>query len=194
MSIGNIFSSKKEEETKEEQPKPSYGMAKKSAASAKPATRKAGTVRKGSIYKEKAPVELTKEEKKAAKKEANAEFDRMNAVANVLLEGNETYNALRRKWWWSIIVGLALAGISWVTLRKDQASPDQTQHLISIVTLALSYVFIIGAMIFDVRKIKPLRNAAADKAKSYSRRKQEEILREAEARKNKKKESKKKNK
>ena len=194
MSIGNMFSSKKEEETKEEQSKPTYGMAKKSAASAKPATRKSGTVRKGSIYKEKAPVELTKEEKKAAKKEANAEFDRMNAVANVLLESNEAYNALRRKWWWSIIVGLALAGISWITLRKNQASPDQTQHLISIVTLALSYVFIIGAMIFDIKKIKPLRNAAADKAKSYSRRKQEEILREAEARKNKKKESKKKNK
>ena len=66
-------------------------------------------------------------------------------------------------------------------------SPSQAQSLISIVTLALAYASIFGALIFDMKKIKPIRTEAQEKAKGYSERRQEEMIRAADIKKKNKK-------
>lgn len=160
--------------------------ARGSAARAKPARSAAASVRVVSAADAKAgrsgkrPSEMTRAERKAERESKRSEEDLHYSAANIILERQEEYHSRRRLWWILIGVGVALTIASFLLTRafpvNDAANAPYVT--VSIVTLVLAYVLIIGAFIFDWRKIKPLRTAASEEASRLSNKRLKSLIRE----------------
>lgn len=156
------------------------GTAKKSAARAKPATQAAGTVRH--VSSTKAPA--TKEEQRQRRDAERAADDDLSVVTQYLSKQDAEYTKRRRVWWVLIIAGLAFTVISAIlmyafpTTSGDTATPTGA---ISLACLVIAYIGIIGALIYDLVRVRPLRNKAEEKARSLTPKKRQEII-DAEAR------------
>ena len=150
--------------------------ARKTAAGAKPAREVAGTVRSAAEH------EPTKEEKKANREAKRSEDDARYDAQQVVLKQQPGYKKLTRIWWVMLGVGFALSLGSFLIVHYLQSHADteiaNTLAAASMGMMVAAYVFIIGAFLLDIIKIRPLRNAARDTVAGASRRKLNRIIEE----------------
>ncbi|MDO4404129.1 MAG: hypothetical protein Q4C09_03725 [Atopobiaceae bacterium] len=157
----------------------SSGFSRKSAARAKPTREAAGSVRVTSSDKPDTK-NMTKEEKKALQQERRAEEDMMVDAKRILLEQNEEYRRSQKIWWALLIAGMALSLISFLIMRQIQntENPSQSMAFLSGGTMVLAYICIIGAFIFDMWKVRPMRNAADDRVTGMSKKRLRQLVSE----------------
>ena len=100
-------------------------VARKSAASAKPARQAASSVRvvpasskarRKELEKGENLEGLSKEEKRARKAKQRAKEDRIYTVSNILLKQDEDYTKRRRIWWIVLAIGMVLVVAIWASL------------------------------------------------------------------------------
>ena len=110
---------------KRSQTKEVTGMARKSAASAKPARAAASSVhvvssssksRRKELEKGESLAGLSREEKRARKQELRAKDDRIYTVSTLLTQDDEDYKKRRRLWWMLLGLGMLTILILWVWL------------------------------------------------------------------------------
>lgn len=119
------------------------GTTRKSAASAKPKTKAAASVRVQ-------PKEKTKQQKRADKKvvrQKQTDLDR-----KYYNPPTAQYKRLRKMWWGLLIGAIVMTAISWFA-RSLFPEP------VTYVTLGLAYLCIIGALYVDFSKIRKVRRA-----------------------------------
>ena len=163
------------------------GVAHKSASSAKPAREAAANVRvvpatTQATRKQReasgTTQNMSKEQKKAAKRARRELNDRMLAASNVLMSQDPNFSKRRRTWWGMLGVGLICVLIAWVMVIPNNGGADLNEHerFVAYTVLALAYVAIFGAFIFDFVKIRPIRKDARSKAGGMSVKKLDSIL------------------
>lgn len=184
MSLPNPFA-KKEDDAEATEATEHKGVARKSAASAKPARAAAQGVRvvssTGKVKKSAAP--LTKEERKERRRAQREEEDQVASVSNLLMKREPEYKKNQRIWWVLLGGGFAVVLVSFFlsSAAGDAGSSYDVSTplgLASVVTLVVAYAMIIGALIWEFRKMRPLRNAAMIKAKSMSAKKRQAVFEE----------------
>lgn len=152
------------------------GVARKSAASAKPARQAASSVRvvpasskarRKELEKGENLEGLSKEEKRARKAKQRAKEDRIYTVSNILLKQDEDYTKRRRIWWAVLAIGMV-------------SSPVQ------MVGIVLSYIVILGDFIYDFVRIRPLRNMYRTQAEGMSENKLNALIERSAAEEDKK--------
>ena len=175
------------EETTERGSQTSY--ARKSAANARPTRALAGSVRSGS---DKDDRELTKEERKAKREERRRKEDVAYDATKVVLNQQPGYRQTQRIWWGAMIVGIVCTVGSWLIMRYLESSGQQTTSLayLSIALMVLAYALIIGAFIYDLVKVRPMRKKAEQVMGGMSQKKMKRILADEEQRKSEAKASK----
>lgn len=121
------------------------GTTRKSAASAKPKTKAAGTVVQGTS--KKTPQQRKQEQKEARKKEQQRqrELDRKYYKPDTA-----RYKKLKRIWWGSLVAAVLCTVLSWV-LRSVEPT------WIAFIFLFLAYGCIIFAFYLDFSKIRKER-------------------------------------
>ncbi|MGI6754517.1 MAG: hypothetical protein ACOX4F_00590 [Atopobiaceae bacterium] len=157
------------------------GFAKKSISRAKPAREAAAGVRVvDASGREKSTSagasgvgshKLSKEERKAARAREQEISDLRFTVSDYTLNQNTDYLKFRRTWWILLGAGFITLIITFVINIVDPAeASDVTTNLglLSLALIAFSYVAIIAGFIYDWRRIRPLRRAADEVAKSMS--------------------------
>ncbi len=144
------------------------GMARKSASSAKPVREAAGSVRvvPASSKERRKQLErgenlngLSKEEKRARRAERRELEDRIETCVNYLLKEQPLYQS-RRKMYWGLLV---VAGVGFVgaliTLGVVNAGLTAVPiEVLSLVFVGVAYAGLIGALIYDFVRIRPIRN------------------------------------
>ena len=125
------------------------GVARKSAASAKPARQAASSVRvvpasskarRKELEKGENLEGLSKEEKRARKAKQRAKEDRIYTVSNILLKQDEDYTKRRRIWWAVLTIGMVLVVAIWASLYFAPAG--MVSSPVQMVGIVLSYVVI----------------------------------------------------
>jgi len=161
------------------------GMARKSAASAKPARAAAASVRvvpasskarRKQSERGESLAGLSREEKRARKQEIRAHEDRVYAAANILMSENPNYARQRMVWYAFMIVGLVFIMIAFALLALVGERANGMLQLAQYGAVGISYVAIIGGFIFDFVKIRPIRNAARTKAEGLSESRLNDVL------------------
>lgn len=125
------------------------GQSRKSAASAKPKTKAASSVRMKT-----APV--TKQDKQKAQA-AQEKADRKAANARLSAAGSPTdpkYKYWRRWWWITLVIAILATTASWGlrVIVPSSAVP-------SYIALGFAYITIIAALVIDFKCIRPIRQA-----------------------------------
>lgn len=169
------------------------GYKRKSAGSAKPARQAAASVRvvPASAKAKREQIErgeslegLTREEKRARKRERRMLEDRLYAASGELLKDDPNYKPRRRFFWVLLGIGLFATIAVWVMLfvgdTKQAGVPEY-------VLLGVAYAAIIASFIYDLVRIRPLRNDARARAEGMSDKKLDELLEAAAAKSVKKK-------
>lgn len=150
------------------------GYMRKSAASAKPARSAAGSVRvvPASTKEKRKQAErgeslagLSKEEKRARKQAERLQEDRLYAASNALMRQDEDYNRRRKFFWVLLALGMVAIVIVWLMLGTTRGQEMQT---IQIVGIVIAYACILGAFIYDLVRIRPIRNAYRSKAEGLT--------------------------
>ena len=160
----------------------SSGFSRKSAARAKPRREAAASVRVESSSKPES--QMTKEEKKAARDKRRSEedliFDAKRAVLNQMPE----YQRSQKIWWGLLIAGIVCTVIAWGVLQQINANNiGQGYGAATAITMVVAYVLVIGAFIFDIWKVRPMRKAADEQVSGMSKRRMQRVIEEDEARK-----------
>lgn len=175
------------------------GMARKSASSAKPATANSGTVRvvatsgkekREQMEKGENLEGLSKEEKKARKAERRQEEDRVLAASDALMKADPVY--VHRNFISWIIMAISIVGLVAMLIISNLSDSSST---LQIVCLVIGYGGLIVAIIYDMVRVRPIRNQYQTIAASMSESKLDSVLEKAaadEERKNLEKEAKKK--
>lgn len=166
------------------------GMTRKSAGSAKPARAAAASVRvvPASSKAKRQQLErgedlsnLSHEEKKARKQELRRQEDRIYSAANVLMREDEEYMRQRKIFWMIMVLGIVFIAIGWAMLLAFGDAPERSYQTLEIAAIALSYVCIIGGFIYDMVKIRPIRNKHRAVAEGMSDAKLLDVLERAAA-------------
>lgn len=175
----------KEERSEETAP---TGFEKRSATRAKPAREAAQGVRvvaAGPSTKAatKSTSNLTREQRKQQKMEEERNRDRLATATNIVLAKDPLYRKRRIRWWIMVIVGLVMTACSFVVLyiaAPAGASTDVSTAwgMFTLVSLILAYGGIIGGLIYDLVRIRPLRRAADDKCRGMSVKRLDAIIKE----------------
>lgn len=165
------------------------GMSRKSAASAKPAKTAGSTVhvvatsgreKRKEREKGESLEGLSKEEKKARKAARRREEDRIYTAADTLMDADPEYRRYHRIWWVILIVGIAALVALWIY--ASTADDDQSiSSIFESVTLIIAYGSIIGALIFDMVKVRPIRNRYTTIAEGMSENKLDAVIEKAAA-------------
>lgn len=160
------------------------GSSRPKAGTAKPATKAAASVRIATSTdtskmtpKQKMMAESTmsKEEKKAQRAKER-EVENLSYTATTYLTNlDEKYKKLRRIWWGALIGAVVFTAASWFAL----TSTDVVGQTLSIITLVLAYVCIIGALVMDFTVIRKRRNVFRDQVAAMSRKQVERIVEES---------------
>ena len=128
------------------------GATRKSAASAKPVSKAASSVRIESTKK-------TPQQKKAERKQQRAkDAQRDRQFYN---PPTAEYKRLRKIWWVCLILAIILTVVSFAGNNLGMPAP------IMYVTLALAYVFIIAALYIDMGKCRKARQKYADEVLNH---------------------------
>lgn len=188
MSLPNPFNKKDDEPVEEQAVKPA-GMTRKSAASAKPAREAAQGVRvvssSGASKSSSSPATKTKEQRKAERKAEREAEDEFANLTEIYLKKDERYKKLRRYWWIMIGIGFVMVVVSFLIVyilggnRSQSYDTSTPAGVVSLVLLAISYIIIIAAIIWEFVKVRPIRNEAADKVKGMSNKRRNAMLEEA---------------
>ena len=153
-----------------------------SAASARPTRDRAGSVRTGS---DKPKSEMTKEEKRAEREKRREKEDVIADAKRAMLDSMPEYKHTQRIWWGMLIAGIICTLVSWGAIRSaggEEAAPGGIA-VVSISLMVLAYVLVIGAFIYDLVKVRPLRNKADAKLTGMSQKRMRKYVSEEEARK-----------
>lgn len=163
----------------------STGFSRRSAARAKPTREAAGSVRTEAA---KGSSEMTKEERKAARAEKRKEEDIIYDTAQVILKQQPGYDKARKLWWGLMIAGIVCTLGSWGVMQYMRNTGTESYVLagLSIAFMVAAYVLIIGAFIYDIRKVRPMRTKADELTRGMSRRRMQKVLEEDAANKAKK--------
>lgn len=153
------------------------GFSRRSTARAKPKREVAGSVRTASS----AAKDMSKEERKAQRKAQQSEDDLRRDVAESILKEQPGYVLSQRIWWGCVIGGMACAAFSWLIMRSLQSNADGGENLamFSIGLMVFAYVLVIGAFIYDMVKVRPMRNAASEKVAGLTKRRLQKMADEA---------------
>lgn len=170
------------------------GATRKSAGSAKPARAAAGSVRvvPASSKARRKQAErgeslegLTKEEKRERKRELRAQEDRRFAVADEMIKSDADYLKRRRVFWALVVIGVVIVGLAWALLSNvggvTSAIDQGVLSVAEIVIIVIGYVAILGAIIYDFIRIRPIRNYYRSKAEGMSDARAREYLEGASA-------------
>ena len=153
------------------------GMARKSAASAKPARAAASSVRvvsasskarRNQAERGESLAGLSREEKRARRQEARAHDDRVYAASNILMRENPAYAQQRMVWMAFMVVGVVFILIAFALLAPVGPQADTTFQIMQYGAVGIAYVAVIGGFIFDFVKIRPIRNEARSKAEGMT--------------------------
>lgn len=138
------------------------GQTRKSAASAKPKSTRAATLRD--------PAPKTAKQKKAEAREREEKRHKRSMVLDIRFEDTPQYKHLRHYWWGFLIAAIACTAISAVMTTQTgelfKENPDalylgfmsQTfAGAVSIVLMVAAYGFIIAAFVVDFSKIRKAR-------------------------------------
>lgn len=155
-----------------EDARPSSGFTRKSTAKAKPSRRAATGVRVvSSNGKSKSKKNMTKEEQKAERKHEREIDDLRYNVTQQILEDREEYKRARKMWWRFLIGGvvcMVLAFVQYMLVNNMGSSAPVPLAIGALVTMVLAYVVIIAGMIYDWRKIRPMRKEVNSYVQSMS--------------------------
>ena len=174
---------------KRSQTKEVTGMARKSAASAKPARAAASSVhvvssssksRRKEREKGESLAGLSREEKRARKQELRAKDDRIYTVSTLLTQDDEDYKKRRRLWWMLLGLGMLTILILWVWLFMGGTN-GKVQTLPQIIAIVFAYAVIIVAFIYDFVRIRPLRNMYRAKAEGMTDKQMTALIEKAAA-------------
>ena len=166
------------------------GFTRKSAASAKPARAAAASVRvvPASAKEKRKQAErgeslagLSREEKRVRKRELRLKEDRIYTASNELLKSEPDYGKHRRVFWGLLVLGVIASVFVWIVLLGLPAGSTELSTPIQIGGLVVAYVCIIAAFIYDLVKIRPLRNDARRRAEGMSDAKIDALLEETAA-------------
>lgn len=123
------------------------GKTRKSAASAKPSSTRAATVRD--------PAPKSKKQKKAEARQREEKREQqlraMNSIEGTRFEDTPEYKKLRRIWWICIAGAIVLIAISFVATQKGEL------EFLNVPCLIAGYLLVIGAFYIDLGKIRKLR-------------------------------------
>lgn len=173
-------------EAPEEEAEQTKRRARGSAASARPTRERAGSVRvqSSSPTGGKSRALASKEEKKAMRQKERDKEDLLTAATNVLQKSDPEYQRSERLFWTLMIIGFTCTVISLVLnyVVLPSGAGGAYQGIISIVTLVVAYVFIIGGFGYDLAKRNPMRKAFTQKASSMSDAKKRALLEDDYAR------------
>ena len=153
-----------------------------SAASARPARDRAGSVRTSA---DKPKSEMTKEEKRAAREKQREEEDVIYDAKKAMLEAMPEYKRTQRIWWATLIAGILCTVASWGTLQAAGGQEAATGNvaMFSIALMVLAYALVIGAFIYDLVKVRPLRNKADAKLTGMTKKRMRKFAEEEAERK-----------
>lgn len=139
------------------------GQTRKSAASAKPKSTRAATLRD--------PAPKTAKQKKAEAKAREEQRHKRSMVLDVRFEDTPRYKHLRHYWWGFLITAIACTAISAVISTQTGAlfqenpdalylgfMPQSVANALSIVLMVAAYGFIIAAFVVDLSKVRKARN------------------------------------
>jgi hypothetical protein len=182
IATGKKDASEKSNAAEADASQSSSGFSRKSAARAKPRREAAGSVRVESSSKPES--QMTKEEKKAARDKRRSEedliFDAKRAVLNQMPE----YQRSQKIWWGLLIAGIVCTVVAWGVLQQINANNiGQGYGAVTAITMVVAYVLVIGAFIFDIWKVRPMRKAADEQVAGMSKRRMQRVIEEEEARK-----------
>ena len=171
------------------------GATRKSVASAKPARAAAGSVRvvPASAKERRREAErgeslegLSREEKKARKREARVREDRLYSVSSIMLKDDPDYKRLRRVFWVLLALGMVAILAIWVLLFGLSDSTGEMTSAVQLAGVVVAYALVIGAFVYDFVKIRPLRNYYRAQAEGMNDRKLVEIIERDAAKRDKK--------
>ncbi len=148
------------------------GFSKRSAARGKPSRQAAAGVRVvSSGSKSKSTANMSKEERKAERRKEREVEDRRYNVTQMILEENEEYKKARKRWWAFLIGGVAFMAIALILygrVTSTQTSPESPMGIAAVISMVLAYAVVIGGLVYDFTKIRPLRKEAEKRAQSMS--------------------------
>lgn len=161
---------------------------KKSAARAKPARSAGDSVYTGSRLSDKKNAtrkEITAERlrSKAARQQSRNDEQRLMRVADILLHKEETYAPRRRVWIVLLSIGLVTMVVSLAGGQFAAGVEGAQREMWGTVTTAAliaAYVCVIGALVYDIVKIRPMRNACQARARSMTVKAQEKLIYDVE--------------
>ncbi len=188
---GSGSSRKGEEQVKAEtEERPEHtGFSKKSVTRARPAREAAQGVRVVDQSKVrsgkpgKPESEMTKEERKEVRRTRRELQDRRAAASRIILKKNPDYSKGQRIWWILIGFGFACTIISTVMVSyfpNAEAGFGSLAGILSLILIVVAYGAIIAALVYDFRKVRPLRNATDDLVASMTEKKVASILEEGD--------------
>ena len=158
----------------------SQSYARKTAANAKPVREKAGSIKTAS-----SDGKMTKEEKKAAREKRRSDEDLAYDAKRAALDMMPGYQRTQRIWWGLLISGMVCTVIAWGALRGVSAenAGNSGIAIATSVMMVLAYVLVIGAFIYDIVKVRPMRNEADKKVSSMTKKRMQKVIDENEERK-----------
>lgn len=143
-----------------------------SAATSKPSRQKAAGVRMvTSDGRTKSRANMSKEERKAEKKRDREKEDQRYTLTQAVLKDNAEYQRLHKIWFRFLIAGVALMVIAlalYGMVSQRGAEAPMALSVASIVVMVVAYAVVIVGMVFDWRKVKPLRDEADRRTASMS--------------------------
>ena len=163
------------------------GFSRSSAAKAKPAREAGASVRTGSASGSRSSSFIgggeTKEEKRERRRLEREETDLRTRAYDLVLKSMPDYRRTDRTFWIVVGVGMVFAVASVVEMYAFGQVEDvlSTQGLIATGTLAVAYVCIIGAIVYDFAKRRPLRKRAQAQVNSLSEKKLVELFEQERA-------------
>lgn len=166
------------------------GVARKSAASAKPARAAASSVRvqpatakdrRKKLEKGESLEGLTKQEKKARKQELRAEEDRRYTASTILLKQDEDYTKRRRVWWALLGAGMLIIIALWIWLFGLSGNGGKVTSGAQMAAIVIAYAVIIAAFVYDFTRIRPIRNMYRDQVEGMSTNKLNALIERAAA-------------
>jgi hypothetical protein len=155
-------------------------LGKRTAANGKPVTEAGASVRTGSG---RASVEkqltMTKEEKKAARREERAREDARTSAYDIVLHSTEGYKKTEKVWWILLGIGFACTIVSLVVAYAFPSTENGSwQSYTTIGALIGAYAFIIAAFVYDLVKRRPFRKAAEKRVAGMNDKRVAEFLAE----------------
>jgi membrane glycosyltransferase len=159
----------------------SAGFSRKSAARAKPTREAAGSVHTvASTSSSGKSGGKGKADKAQRRTEQDLAYDAKRAYLNMM----PGYQKTQRVWWVLIIIGIVCTLLGWGVMRG--INPESGNTDLSVITMALmvvAYVMVIGAFIYDIIKVRPMRKIADEQVAGMTKRRMQKTIEEYEAQK-----------